>query len=143
MKNIKIKEIFGIKSPEKDCSDSKCPFHGEITVKKELITGKIVKKDISRSATIEWNRSIYVPKYERYEFRKSRVRVHNPACIDAQIGEKVIAARTRPLSKNKNHIILSVVEAGKVALNNEMKRKVSKEVTSKEVTGDNYVSDKG
>ena len=110
MKKEKVKEIFGIQPPQKKCSgDSKCPFHGGIPVKNEMFTGKVIKKDISRSATITWNRSKYVPKYERYEVRQSKLRVHNPACIDAQIGQKVIAARTRPLSKTKHHIILGIL----------------------------------
>lgn len=96
--------------PEKNCTDKKCPFHGQIAVKSELFTGKVIKKDISRSATIEWSRSRHVPKYERYEVRRSRMRVHNPACVDAQIGQKVIVGRTRPLSKDKHHVILTVVD---------------------------------
>ena len=102
------KEIFGMKSPKKECTDKKCPFHGEINVKKGLLYGKIIKKDIHRSATIEWHRQFYVPKYERYELRRSRLHVHNPACIDAGVGQEVLVARTRPLSKLKHHVILGV-----------------------------------
>lgn len=69
-----------------------------------------MKKDINGSATIEWFRPYFVPKYERYETRRSRMRVHNPQCVDAQIGQEVIVAKSRPLSKTKNHIILGVVE---------------------------------
>jgi len=103
-------EILGVKAPEKTCTDKKCPFHGDINVKKELLKGKIIKKDISHSATIEWFRPCYVPKYERYEVRRSRIRVHNPPCIDAQIGQEVLVAKTRPLSKVKNHVVLKVIE---------------------------------
>ncbi len=105
-------ELLGVKVPHKECTDKKCPFHGEITVKEELFTGKVVKKDLNRSATIEWEKSNYVPKYERYEVRRKRLRVHNPSCIDAQIGEVVLAAKTRPLSKTKHHVIIQKV--GKV-----------------------------
>lgn len=105
-------ELLGVKAPQKECTDKKCPFHGEITVKEELFTGKVVKKDLNRSATIEWEKSSYVPKYERYEVRRKRLRVHNPACIDTQIGDVVLAAKTRPLSKTKHHVIIQKV--GKV-----------------------------
>jgi small subunit ribosomal protein S17 len=104
------KNILGVKAPKKDCTDLKCPFHGQLNVKKELFKGKVVKKDIHSSATIEWFRSIYVPKYERYEMRKSRMRTHNPACVDAQIGQEVLVAKTRPLSKTKNHVIIQVLK---------------------------------
>lgn len=103
------KELFGAKAPERNCTDGKCPFHGNVSVKKELFHGKIVKKDLNHSATMEWFKSQFIPKYERYELRRSRMRVHNPACLDANVGDEVIAARSRPLSKMKNHIIISVV----------------------------------
>ena len=93
-------------APEKECIDQKCPFHGKITVKEEFYTGRLVKKDVHRSATIEWEKSRYVPKYERYEVRRKRLRVHNPSCINAQVGDLVLVAKTRPLSKTKHHVII-------------------------------------
>src|SRR3989344_4711225 len=99
-------EILGAQAPEKTCTDQKCPFHGQLLVKRELFTGKVVRRDINHSATIEWMRPSYVPKYERYELRRSRMRVHNPACVDAPLGSSVLVARTRPLSKTKNHVII-------------------------------------
>ncbi|HIG92967.1 MAG: small subunit ribosomal protein S17 [archaeon GW2011_AR9] len=101
-------EILGIPAPGKVCSDIKCPFHGKILVKNELLTGKVIKKDINHSATIEWFTQYHLPKYERFETRRSRMRVHNPACINATVGAMVIVARTRPLSKTKNHVIIQV-----------------------------------
>jgi len=107
------KEILGVTAPKNECTDMKCPFHGALAVKKEFAKGVIVKKDINHSATIEWKRPYYVPKYERYEVRKSKMRVHNPACIDAPVGEMVLVARTRPLSKTKNHVILKLLNEEK------------------------------
>lgn len=101
-------EIFGIPAPQKECMDKKCPFHGEVTVKGEMVKGKVIKKDINRTATIEWFRPYFIPKYERYEIRRSRIRTHNPACINAGIGHEVVVARTRPLSKTKNHTIIQI-----------------------------------
>ena len=34
------------------------------------------------------------------------MRVHNPNCIDADIGEIVVVAETRPLSKTKSFVII-------------------------------------
>ncbi|MBI2666988.1 30S ribosomal protein S17 [Candidatus Woesearchaeota archaeon] len=107
------KEALGWKAPQKACEDRKCPFHGELLVKNELFQGVVIKKDSNRSATLEWNRSKYVPKYERYTLLRSRLRVHNPACVNAQIGEEVVAARTKPLSKTKHHVIIGRAEGGK------------------------------
>ncbi len=99
-------EILGVKAPASTCTDGKCPFHGKVSVKTEVLTGTVIKKDVNRSATIEWFKSSYVPKYERYEMRRRKMRVHNPACLDAPVGEKVLIARTRPLSKTKHHVII-------------------------------------
>lgn len=121
-------ELFGVKAPEKNCMDKKCPFHGEINVKGEFLKGKVVKKDINRSATVEWFRTQYIPKYERYQIRRSRLRTHNPACINAAIGQSVLLAKTRPLSKTKNHVILQVTGTETIvqALAESAKKEASK-----------------
>ena len=126
------KEIWGVKAPKNKCTDKKCPFHGEINVKKGLFKGKVVKKDINRSATIEWARSLYVSKYERYEIRKSKMRVHNPTCVDAAIGQEVLVARTRPLSKVKNHVIIKVLSAEDMKAEVPKKKSVKKGTKKKE-----------
>ena len=112
-KNVR-KEVLGIPAPERAFDSvyhhKNCPFTGNLAVKKEMLSGVVIKKDTNKSATIEWNRSRYVPKYERYEVRRSRLRVHNPPCLDAQVGQKVLVARTRPLSKTKNHVILQIID---------------------------------
>ena len=133
------KELLGAKAPNKECTDKKCPFHGQINVKRELFKGKIVKKDINRSATIEWEKSHYVPKYERYEVRRSRMRVHNPPCIDANVGDHVLVARTRPLSKDKNHVIIELISSG---LESEIKESKSKKPANKKKSTERIVEAK-
>jgi small subunit ribosomal protein S17 len=113
------KQILGVKAPNKDCTDKKCPFHGQITVKNELIKGKIIKKDINRSATVEWFRPCYVPKYERYEIKRSRMRTHNPMCISAELGQSVVVAKTRPLSKMKHFVIIQIADEKKLTGGNK------------------------
>ena len=108
IKNTK-QNVLGVEAPKETCTNRKCPFHGEIAVKKEFFTGKIVKKDVSHSATLEWFRSTYIHKYERYEIKRSRIRVHNPPCINANVGQTVLVAKTRPLSKMKCHVVLKIV----------------------------------
>jgi len=103
-------EILGVKAPKKTCTDKKCPFHGQLNVKKESFSGTLIKKDAHHSATIEWKRPHYVAKYERYEMRRSRLRAHNPPCLDAQVGQEVLVVKTRPLSKSKNHVIIKIIK---------------------------------
>lgn len=101
-KNIGIK----VKAPKETCKDKNCPFHGDIKLRGRILTGTVIKKDTHKSATIEWTRQHYIPKYERYEVRRSRVRVHNPDCIKAEIGDKVKVAECRPISKMKHFVII-------------------------------------
>lgn len=112
------KEVLGYPAPERaydtKYADAKCPFTGGLAVKNELLRGVVVKKDITKTATIEWYRSVAVPKYERQETRRSRLRVHNPPAFDAQIGDEVVVAKTRPLSKTKHHVIIAIIGKGKL-----------------------------
>lgn len=106
---------LGLEMPKEDCTDKKCPFHGEINIKPETFVGKVVKKDISRSATIEWTRNIYIKKYERYAKKRSRLRTHNPSCLKIEIGDEVMVAKTRPLSKTKNFVIVKIIKKAEEA----------------------------
>ncbi|PIN73437.1 30S ribosomal protein S17 [Candidatus Woesearchaeota archaeon CG10_big_fil_rev_8_21_14_0_10_45_16] len=125
-------EVLGYKAPpQPEQYDQNCPFYGTISVKKELLEGTVIKKDTNRSATIEWDRSLPVPKYERFEVRRSRLRVHNPTSINAQVGDRVVVARTRPISKTKNHVVLAVVGKDKAFL---MKEEAAREEAQTEKT---------
>lgn len=103
-KNIGIKT----EAPKGSCSDKHCPFHGEIKLRGRTFTGTVTKVDTHKSAKVEWPIRHYIPKYERYEERKSGVRVHNPDCIKAKIGDKVKISECRPISKTKHFIIIEI-----------------------------------
>ena len=105
--NAKTKTIgIKVKSPQESCADKKCPFHGNLKVRGQSFVGTVIAADVHRSATVEWNRRLFIPKYERYEKRRSKVRVHNPSCIAAKEGELVKIHECRPLSKTKHFVIV-------------------------------------
>ena len=106
MKNIGL----NLEVPKEKCDDKKCPFHGEVNVKPETFVGKVIKEDVGRTATIEWSRNIQIKKYERKAKKRSRLRVHNPPCLKVEIGDEVMAARTRPLSQTKNFVIVKIMK---------------------------------
>ena len=95
---------------EQKCDDKKCFIHGNVKLRGRILKGTIIKKDISRTATIEFPRFYYLAKYERYEKRRTRLKVHNPKCINAKIGEIVEIKETRPLSKTKNFTITKILK---------------------------------
>ncbi len=63
-----------------------------------------------RTVTVEWNRRVYVPKYERYQKKRSKVKAHNPEEIDAKEGDEVIIKECRPISKTKKFIVVEVIK---------------------------------
>ncbi len=90
----------------KECNDKKCPFHGSLSLRGRTLTGIIVNTDVHRSATIEVTRLKYIKKYERYEKRRKRIRVHNPPCISAIKGELVKVIESKPISKTKHFVVI-------------------------------------
>ncbi len=97
-------------SPSQSCNDKKCPFHGHLKVRGRIFTGKILTRDTHKTAVVGWQRLIKIRKYERYAKRKTKIKVHNPECINANIGDKVTIAECRPLSKTKSFVIIKRVE---------------------------------
>ncbi len=100
---------FKISPPKEKCNDKKCPFHGALKLRGMTFIGNIIKTDLHRTATIEFERQFFIQKYERKEVRFSRLKAHNPSCIGAKIGELVKIVETRPLSKTKNFVIVEVI----------------------------------
>lgn len=69
-------------------------------------TGIVTSDKMAKTVTVEWTRRHYIPKYERYAKRKTKIKAHNPDEIDAMVGDKVTVMETRPLSKTKHFIII-------------------------------------
>jgi len=102
-----------VKFPEKECKDEKCPFHGHLKIRGKILEGIVVSAKTPRTVIIERDYLHYVPKYERYERRRSRISAYNPECINAKEGDKVRIAECRPLSKTKSFVVIEVLEGGK------------------------------
>jgi len=88
------------------CNDPKCPFHGTLSTRGRTLVGIITAARMRRTATFQLERRNYVSKYERYEKRRTVLKVHNPDCISAKEGDKVKIAECRPLSKTKGFVII-------------------------------------
>jgi small subunit ribosomal protein S17 len=103
-----MKKSIGVdvKPPEKECEDVKCPWHGKLSVRGKTLSGKIKSSKSRNTAIIEWDYHRIVPKFERFERRKSRVSAHNPPCIHAREGDSVVIAECRPVSKTKHFVVV-------------------------------------
>lgn len=108
--------------PATDCSDKNCPFHGKVSVRGREFKGIVTSDKMSRTISVSLARKVYVPKYERYENRRSKIKAHNPDCINAKKGDFVRIAETRPLSKTKNFVVIEIIgkESKKQAVKAEL-----------------------
>jgi len=95
-----------VKAPEETCKDRNCPFHGNLKIRGRQFSGVVVSSKMHSTATVEWERVEHIPKYERYEKKRSKIKVHNPKCINATEGDLVRVSECRPLSKTKNFVII-------------------------------------
>jgi small subunit ribosomal protein S17 len=73
-------------------------------------TGTVVSSKAQKTVTVEWNRRVYIKKYERYLNKRSRVKAHNPVEINAREGDNVIIKECRPISKTKKFVVTEVIK---------------------------------
>lgn len=111
MKKIKAK----IKKQEEElvkteCIDKDCPIHGNLKTRGRVFEGNVIRKSHKR-ITIEFERMIYVRKYERYAKSKTKIHARLPICMDKEvsIGDLIKVQECRPLSK-----IIHFVFIGKI-----------------------------
>jgi small subunit ribosomal protein S17 len=103
---------IGVPAPEKTCEDAKCPWHGRLPVRGRAFDCVVVSAKAHQTAIVMRRYHQLVPKYQRYERRKSRIVAHNPPCISAKEGEAVVVAECRPLSKTKHFVVVSKKAGG-------------------------------
>src|SRR3989344_1510726 len=95
-----------VPAPAIVCDDVHCPFHGGLKLRGRIFTAKVVASKVPKTATVERIRRQYLPKYKRYEKRRSRIRVHSPTCLNIKQGDSVMIAESRPISKTKRFVIV-------------------------------------
>ena len=102
---------FDIQKPAKGdvAPDVNCPFYGDLRVRGTAMRGTVVSAASHLSATVQIVRQIYIPKYKRYLVKTGKIRVHNPAVINAKVGDIVEFRQCRPISKMKANVITSIV----------------------------------
>ncbi len=98
---------LGLKGPEKTCEDRNCPWHGQLAVRGRVFECTVMSTKTHLSAIVERSYHQLMPKYQRYERRKSKIVAHNPLCIAAKYGDTVVIAECRPISKTKHFVVVS------------------------------------
>ena len=83
-----------------ECKDFACPRHGTISLRGRSFYGTVIRK-FPKRIVIEFERTIFIKKYERYAKRKTKLHARLPDCIfpDINLGDYVEIKECRPISK--------------------------------------------
>ncbi|MDE1848617.1 MAG: 30S ribosomal protein S17 [Nanoarchaeota archaeon] len=87
--------------PERtNCNDINCPIHGALSLRGRTFSGKVIKK-FHKRIVIEFERTVYVRKYERYAKMKTKIHARLPDCMsnEVNLGDYITVKECRPLSK--------------------------------------------
>lgn len=96
-----------------DCNDRLCPKHGDkkLKMRGRTFEGIVIKKLPGR-VTIQFERMLRLPKYERYEKRKTKIHARLPDCMknDVMVGDIIQIAETRPISKMIHFVVSKIIK---------------------------------
>ncbi len=97
---------------EQTCNDFACPKHGQINLRGRSFRGNVIKK-FPKRVVIEFERTIYIEKYERYARRKTKLHARLPDCMfkDINVGDYIEIMECRPISKIIHFVVVG--KAGK------------------------------
>lgn len=99
---------------ETTCKDRLCPKHGDrkLKMRGRTFQGEVVKVLPGR-VSISFERMLKLPKYERYEKRKTKIHARLPDCMknDVKVGDLIEISETRPISKMIHFVVSKVVKA--------------------------------
>ncbi|MEM4326099.1 MAG: 30S ribosomal protein S17 [Candidatus Pacearchaeota archaeon] len=95
------------------CGDRDCPFHGKLRTHGRVFKGS-VKKKFDRRVVIEFERMVYVPKYERYSKGKTKLHARLPHCMknEINVGDIILIKECRPLSKIVHFVVIRKIKSG-------------------------------
>lgn len=104
----RTKEIVGTKD---SCNDINCPFHGTLSLRGRAFTGEVIRK-FHKRIVIQFERTSYVRKYERYLKLKTKIHARLPLCLDKEInvGDYVKIMECRPLSKIVHFVVTEKIK---------------------------------
>ena len=75
-----------------------------------VFKGEVVSAKAQKTVTVVWMRRVFIPKFERYLIKRSKVKAHNPPEIGAKEGDFVVIKECRPISKTKKFVVTEVVK---------------------------------
>ncbi len=110
----KIEQENKKKQEKKKCEDVKCPFHGELSVRGRVFQGTVLKK-FPKRVVIEFERTVYIKKYERFAKAKTKLHAWLPECMaeEINVGDYIEITECRQLSKIITFVVTKKIRGGK------------------------------
>lgn len=88
------------------CNDAHCPAHAGFGTRGAILKGSVVSDKRKNTVTVAIARIRYLPKYERYEKKRTKISAHNPPCMNARNGDEVKIAECKPVSKTVSFVVI-------------------------------------
>lgn len=109
---MKAKSQKETKIAEAVCKDKDCAVHGNLKTRGRTFEGKVIRK-FHKRITIEFERMVYVRKYERYAKYKTKIHARLPICMEKEIniGDLVQIKECRPLSKIIHFVVIKKIKS--------------------------------
>ncbi len=113
LKKTESKKKKETKIAEAPYEDRDCPFHGKLKIRGRTFEGE-VKRKFPRRISIEFERMLYIRKYERYAKSKTKIHARLPKCMEDEIniGDTVLIKECRPLSKIIHFVVIKKIKSG-------------------------------
>ena len=94
------------------CQEKDCHIHGTLKVRGRIFEGRVIKK-FPKRIVIEFERMIYVRKYERYAKSRTKIHARLPFCMESSInlGDLIQVGECRPLSKITHFVVIKKIKS--------------------------------
>jgi small subunit ribosomal protein S17 len=93
-----------------ECQDLKCPIHGTLKTHGYEFHGVVVSDKARKTVIVERKYTTFLHKYERSLRKTSRIAAYNTDCVAAKLGDTVLIANTRRLSKTKSFVVTKIIK---------------------------------
>ena len=99
-----------VKEPKKKSveNEANSPFNGSLSIRGKLFEGIVINAKANGTAVIQKESPIYFTKFKRFGRSKNKIHAHIPSNLNIQVGDNVVAAECRPISKSVSFVIVEV-----------------------------------
>ena len=97
---MKVEKMQKVDVAGAACNDPDCHIHGNLKTRGRFFEGTVIKKFYKR-VVIDFERTVYIKKYERYKKSRTKIHARLPNCMKDRInvGDYIRVQECRPLSK--------------------------------------------